>query len=260
MAKTGKQLKELGTAIGDDVTHIASGVKDKTVEALTKAKSSALESAARITADVERRGGLSGIVSTAYHGAARNIGHATGRAGRLIRAAYDAATIEKSIEDMEVPAEPRNEDESRSIVNLMYEALKRDFRTAYQKSTINPDDVAAKFDQVASKGKGYLAGVIGKIRSGRDSIAQELRSHIPAESDYKVMVGRQSYKISRDVLIKRDLDNVKQYVASVAQIIPQNYKGRSDIIRSIAENGIRSEEELAKKMPELYLTLGKFRK
>ena len=129
------------------------------------------------------------------------------------------------------------------------------YHPTHGESKIDPDDISAKFEKVAEGGIGAITSLYRKIREGKDSVSERLKPYIPTEEDYVVEIGSKSYPISRALLTKPEIEKAKEFVSGVASSLPGNYKGRAQILESIAANGIRSEQEMISAMPDLYMEI-----
>ncbi|MCB9359649.1 hypothetical protein H6503_06990 [Candidatus Woesearchaeota archaeon] len=227
MSRTGKSFKDLGDALSEDAQELGQ-----------KAGHSTLDGIARLRGEVNKRGGLTGILSSATTGTAKWIGRQWGRGTKHVSAAYKAMT-EVNYTD-------------REFADSVFEALKRDYDANIASSEVDPEMAAQQFERIAQRGIGLLGYLRKKAVDGKDDFSDALQRHIPKDEDYVLEYGRHKIPVTGNALTVTRINEIKEYVTEVLDRLPSNYAGKIDIGRMLASEGIRTDAMFKDMKPDVY--------
>lgn len=255
MKQTKGKLRELTEALKHDFSEIAEEAGKKIKQTAHEVKEGASLRFAESVGHV-RNEGLGNIVSKAVKRAAAATGKAVGYVERTGEAAYKAVVSTKK-----KPGEPTQENGNvAERATSLYQRIKTEFDKRYSASAISPEKVAAKFEEAAKYGIGVVGELYQKLREGTDRASKEFCKYIPTDADYLVGIGRNKVQISRAMLTKPQIESVRDYLTKVSESLPQNCRGRNQILTAIAEQGIRSHREFKEKAPDVYTDVKRYLK
>ncbi|MDP1695165.1 MAG: hypothetical protein Q8L34_06525 [Candidatus Woesearchaeota archaeon] len=243
MTKTPKQLRKLGKALREDISHAAENTA-KTLE----------QGVAASCTYVRNHGGLGSMIGGLFDSAVQQVGRGAGYVARTAQAAYHTVTGKETDKKETPPSTPQEQTEDNSVLAFL-RSVRADFRGHYSESDIDPEEIAKGLGSLAQEGKKGLRSLFRKIQEGTDALSQKISAHIPTDADYKYTLHDKSYALSRALLTKPDIERAKCYLTFIDHAVPFSpalSRDKHALLTLVASKGIRSGEELREQLPQVY--------